>query len=64
MIEQCVEDGFTVILELEADGGYHSFCLELKGCHSQGDTKEEAIVNIKEAIDLYLESLCAHGENI
>lgn len=56
------EHGFTVILEPEADGGYHAFCLELKGCHSQGDTKEEAMENIREAIELYLESLCAHGD--
>jgi predicted RNase H-like HicB family nuclease len=52
---------FAVILEPEVDGGYHAFCLALKGCHSQGDTKEEALANIKEAIGLYLESLCAHG---
>ena len=37
--------------------GYFAFCPELKGCHSQGDTLEEAISNIKEAAELYLETL-------
>lgn len=50
---------YTVILEKEEDGGYHAFCPILKGCHSQGDTFEEAIYNITEAIELYLESLMA-----
>ena len=48
---------YTVILEPEEDGGYHAFCPLLKGCHSQGETFEEAIENITEAIELYLESL-------
>jgi predicted RNase H-like HicB family nuclease len=48
---------YTVLLENESDGGYHAFCPLLKGCHSQGDTVEEAIQNITEAIELYIESL-------
>ena len=55
---------YTVIFEKEADGGYHVYCPALKGCHSQGDTYEEALANIKEAIELYLESLEAHAEPI
>jgi predicted RNase H-like HicB family nuclease len=55
---------YTVLLEKEADGGYHSFCPILKGCHSQGDTVEEAIENITEAIELYLESLMADNQPI
>ena len=50
---------YTVLLEKEQDGGYHAFCPILKGCHSQGDTVEDAIENITEAIELYLESLIA-----
>ena len=46
---------FKVILEPEEGGGYHIFCPSLKGCHSCGDTAEEALENIKEAIALYLE---------
>ncbi len=53
---------YTVIFEREPDGGYHAFCPALKGCHSQGDTLEEAQKNIQEAVFLYLESLKAHGE--
>jgi predicted RNase H-like HicB family nuclease len=53
---------YTTILEAQADGGYHVFCPSLPGCHSEGDTLEEAIVNIREAITVYLESLQAHGQ--
>lgn len=55
---------YTVILEREGDGGFHAFCPALKGCHSQGDSLEEATANIREAIEVYLESLKAHGEPI
>jgi predicted RNase H-like HicB family nuclease len=48
---------YTVIFEKEIEGGYHAFCPILKGCHSQGDTFEEAVENITEAISLYLDSL-------
>lgn len=55
---------FTVVLEREEDGGYHAFCPALHGCHTQGDSYDEAIENIKDAIRLYLESLEAHGEKV
>ncbi|ODG98886.1 hypothetical protein A4S05_07165 [Nostoc sp. KVJ20] len=55
---------YTVLLEKEKDGGYHAFYPILKGCHSQGDTFEEAIENITEAIELYLESLIADNQPI
>jgi predicted RNase H-like HicB family nuclease len=48
---------YTVIFEKEIEGGYHAFCPVLKGCHSQGDTFEEAVENITEAISLYIYSL-------
>ena len=41
---------YTVLLEKEQHGGYHAFCPVLKGCHSQGDSFEETIENITEAI--------------
>jgi predicted RNase H-like HicB family nuclease len=44
-----------IILEEEEDGTYSVHCPALKGCHSQGTTKEEALKNIQEAIGLYLE---------
>lgn len=37
--------------------GYFAFCPELKGCHTQGDPLEEVLENIKEAIELYVETL-------
>ena len=46
----------SVVIEMDANGSY-AWCPELKGCHSQGTTPEEAIANIKEAIELYLETL-------
>ena len=55
---------YTVILEREEDGGYHAFCPVLKGCHTQGDTLEEALANAREAIEAYLESLQKHGEAV
>jgi predicted RNase H-like HicB family nuclease len=45
-----------VILEPSEDGGYTVYVPSLPGCISEGDTREEALVNIKEAIELYLES--------
>lgn len=44
-----------IVLEEEADGTYSVHCPALKGCHSQGRTKKEAIDNIQEAVKLYLE---------
>lgn len=55
---------FTVILEREDGGGYHAFCPSLKGCHTQGDTLDEAIQNVREAIEVYVESLKMHGEEV
>ena len=55
---------YTVILEQEDEGGYHAFVPTLKGCHSQGETVDEAIANIREAISGYLESLKEYGETI
>jgi predicted RNase H-like HicB family nuclease len=63
-LETQVERTYTVILEPEPGGGFHAFCPVLKGCHTQGDSLEEALRNIREAIDVYLESLRAHGETI
>ena len=56
MKRQRIVQNFEVVLEPEDDGGYHIFCPALKGCHSYGATKEEAMDNIKEAIELWLES--------
>lgn len=44
-----------IILEPSDEGGYTAIAPSLPGCISEGDTREEAILNIKEAIALYLE---------
>lgn len=44
-----------VVLEKGLDGYITAYCPSLKGCVSQGKTEDEALVNIKEAIELYLE---------
>ena len=46
---------FTIKLEESDEGGYTAQCLELPAAISEGDTKEEALENIKEAIQLVLE---------
>ena len=55
---------YTVILERESEGGYHVYCPALQGCHTQGDTFEEALENITEAISLYVESLIADNQPV
>ena len=46
---------YDAVFEKEADGGYSVWVPDLPGCCSQGDSLKEAIDNIKEAIELYLE---------
>ncbi len=55
---------FAITLEPDEDGFIVASCPALSGCHSQGRTKEEAIVNIKEAIRGYIVSMRKHGEPI
>lgn len=45
-----------VIIEKD-DEGYYAYCPELDGCQTQGDTLEEVLANIREAVALYLETL-------
>lgn len=44
-----------VVLENSDEGGFTVYVPSLPGCISEGDTEEEALANIKEAIELYLE---------
>jgi predicted RNase H-like HicB family nuclease len=46
----------NVIIEKD-EYGYYAYCPELEGCQTQGDTLEEILVNMKEAIKLYLETM-------
>jgi predicted RNase H-like HicB family nuclease len=47
---------FTVMLREEPEGGYSAQCIELPGAISEGDNRKEALANIKEAIEGYLEA--------
>jgi hydroxyacylglutathione hydrolase len=55
---------YTVILEQEQDGGYVASVPALPGCVSQGDTRAEALNNIREAIELYVEDCRDAGDPI
>jgi predicted RNase H-like HicB family nuclease len=46
----------SVVIEHD-EHGFYAWCPELKGCQSQGKTVEEALANIREAIELFLETL-------
>jgi predicted RNase H-like HicB family nuclease len=48
----------SVVIEKD-EYGYYAYCPELEGCQTQGDSLEEVLANMKEAIELYLETLSA-----
>jgi predicted RNase H-like HicB family nuclease len=54
---------FSGVIEKDKDG-YFAFCPELQGCYTQGETYEEAKVNLKDAILLHVEDRLASGEEI
>lgn len=55
----------TLPIVLEADAeGYFVSCPALQGCYSQGETYEEAVENIKDAIRLHIEDRLAEGEGL
>jgi len=55
---------YKVILEPEPSGGFSVYVPSLPGCASQGETEEEALTNIREAVALYLSSLREDGLEI
>jgi predicted RNase H-like HicB family nuclease len=55
---------YTVILEQETDGGYVVGVPALPGCISQGDTRAEALENIREAIELYVQDCREAGDPV
>jgi len=46
----------NIIIEKD-EFGYYAYCPDLESCHTQGDSLDEVTENIKEAIELYLETL-------
>lgn len=55
---------YEVVLTPEAEGGFSVTVPGLPGCTSQGETREEALSMIREAIEVSIESLVAHGDPI
>jgi len=53
----------SVVIEKDSDG-YFAFCPELQGCYTQGDSYEEAMENIEDAIRLHIEDMIETGETI
>ncbi|HET9402646.1 MAG TPA: type II toxin-antitoxin system HicB family antitoxin [Candidatus Acidoferrales bacterium] len=52
-----------IVIESD-DDGYYVSCPSLQGCYSQGDSYEEALENIKDAIRLHIEDRLATGEPV
>jgi len=52
---------YKVVLEPQEEGGYTAYVPTLPSCIFQGETTEDALANIKEAIEVYLESLKERG---
>ncbi len=55
---------FTVVVERDEDGVFIASCPALQGCYSQGETYEQALENLKDAIKLHIEARQSLGEPI
>ena len=55
---------FRIVIESDEDGMFVASCPSLPGCHTQGKTRADAVANMQEAVEVYLESLREHGEPI
>jgi predicted RNase H-like HicB family nuclease len=55
---------YRIIIEQDEDGIYVAECPSLPGCISQGTTRDEAIMNIQDAMKGYLQSLNKHNEPV
>ncbi|MFZ0911868.1 MAG: type II toxin-antitoxin system HicB family antitoxin [Candidatus Korobacteraceae bacterium] len=55
---------YTVVLEQESDGGYVVSVPALPGCVSQGDSRAQALANIREAIELYVQDCREAGDPV
>jgi len=55
---------FDVVIIEDETGGYVAFVPALPGCHTQGDTLNELMDNVKEAVELYLETLTEEEKRI
>lgn len=55
---------FPIVVEKDEDGLFVADCPNLQGCHTQGKTFEEAVSNLKEAVELHLQDRLEAGEEI
>ena len=55
---------YTVVLHKAEEGGYWAEVPALEGCYSQGETVEETITNVKEAIEVHIEALKEDGKDL
>ncbi|MDH3207699.1 MAG: type II toxin-antitoxin system HicB family antitoxin [Gemmatimonadota bacterium] len=55
---------YRVLIEQDEDGVFVAEVPSLPGCISQGESRDEALSNVREAIALYLESLEEHGDPV
>ena len=55
---------FTIVVEKDEDGRFVAICPALQGCHTEGETEEEARDLIEDAIGLHIESRLSRGEPI
>ncbi len=59
-----LSSGYAVIVEQADDGGFGAWSPDLPGCVALGDTVEETLVEMREAISLYIEVLRERGEDV
>ncbi len=55
---------YVYVIEQAEDGSYSAFVPDLPGCTTSGETSEEVRLNIKDAVDTYIESLREHNEPV
>jgi predicted RNase H-like HicB family nuclease len=55
---------YSVVLHVADEGGFWVEVPALPGCYSQGETREEALTNVRESIEVYLEALEERGDAI
>jgi len=55
---------YRIIVEPDEKGTYHAYVPALRGCHTWGESIDEARKNIRDAIDVYIRSLIADGEKV
>ena len=55
---------YTVVVEKDEDGNFLAICPALQGCYAEGETKEEAIEMIRDAIKLHIEDRIEKGETL